>query len=86
MSETTVYRLSEPQVKIFNSPKRFVVVNAGRRFGKSWLAGAKIFDKCQNYKNKNVIYIAPTLNMARNIMWDTWIKEHIPEAYVAKKK
>lgn len=85
MSETTVYRLSNPQIKIFNSPKRFVVVNAGRRFGKSWLAGAKIFDKCQNNKNKNVIYIAPTLNMARNIMWDNWIKEHIPEQYIAKK-
>ena len=41
---TTVFRLSKPQAKIFNSPKRFVVVNAGRRFGKSWVAGAKAFE------------------------------------------
>ena len=81
---TTVFRLSKPQAKIFNSPKRFVVVNAGRRFGKSWVAGAKAFDKCQNNKNKNVIYIAPTLNMARNIMWNGWFKDHVPDDYIAQ--
>lgn len=81
----TVYRLTKPQAQIFASKKRFKLVNAGRRFGKSWLAGAIIMDACINNNKKTVIYIAPTLNMARNIMWDTWIKDHIPDEYVERK-
>lgn len=85
MADTTVYRLTPPQAQIFRSRKPNRIVNAGRRFGKSWLAGAVIMDKCLNSRNKVVIYIAPTLNMARNIMWDSWIRDHIPEEYIARK-
>lgn len=38
-----------------------------------------------NGENKVIVYIAPTLTMARNLMWDTWIKNHIPEEYIFKK-
>lgn len=85
MSETTIYRLTIPQAKIFNSKKKNRIVNAGRRFGKSWLAGAEIMNEALNNPNKTVIYIAPTLTMARNIMWDTWIKNHIPSEYIVHK-
>lgn len=80
-----LYRLTEPQAKIFSSKKRFKLVNAGRRFGKTWLAGAFVMDACINHGKKTVVYIAPTLTMARNIMWDTWIKDHIPDEYIAHK-
>lgn len=80
-----LYRLTIPQATIFNSKKPNKIVNAGRRFGKSWLAGATIMDRCINFPKKQVIYIAPTLNMARNIMWDGWIKEHVPDAYIERK-
>lgn len=80
-----IYRLSEPQARIFSSKKKNIVVNAGRRFGKSWLAGTFIMDEAINNGGKDVIYIAPTLVMARNIMWDTWIKEHVPDEYISRK-
>lgn len=86
MSETQVIRLSKPQRDIFCSKKRFKIVNAGRRFGKSFVSGTLSFDKCQNNKNKTVIYVAPTLNMARNIMWDGWMKKYIPESYYEKNE
>lgn len=83
---TEVIRLSKPQRDIFCSKKRFKVVNAGRRFGKSFVSGALSFDRCQNYDNKTVIYVAPTLNMARNIMWEGWMKKHIPPQYYEKNE
>lgn len=86
MSQTQVIRLSKPQAQIFNSKKRFVLVNAGRRFGKSFVSGAKTLDKCQNHSGKTVIYVAPTFNMARDIMWNGWIKKHIPPEYYEKNE
>ena len=80
-----IHRLTKPQAQIFSSKKRFKIVNAGRRFGKSWVAGAIVMDWCINKGKKIVIYIAPTLTMARNIMWDTWIKDHIPNEYILRK-
>lgn len=80
----TVIRLSKPQRDIFMSPKRFKIVNAGRRFGKSYCVGTIAMDKVCNNKKKVVIYVAPTLVMARNVMWK-WIKEHIPQEYIENK-
>lgn len=80
-----LYRLTEPQAKILSSKKRFVVVNAGRRFGKTWVSGVRIADKSINNSKKVVIYVAPTADMCRNLMWDTWLKEHIPDEYIVKR-
>lgn len=82
-TEVRTFKLTPPQTKIFLSKKKNRVVNAGRRFGKTWLSGAIIMDKCINNEKKIVIYIAPTNDMARDLMWDTWIKEHIPQEYIA---
>lgn len=82
---TLPLRLKKNQMKIFNSPKRFVVVNAGRRFGKSYVSGAKALVKLVNQNNKTVIYVAPTQTMARNIMWDNWMKKHLPAEYIERK-
>ena len=82
---TLPLRLKKNQMKIFNSPKRFVVVNAGRRFGKSYVSGAKALVKLVNQSNKTVIYVAPTQTMARNIMWDNWMKKHLPSEYIERK-
>lgn len=80
-----IYRLTPPQAKILSSHKRFILVNAGRRFGKSWLAGAAIIEKAVNKDKSSVLYIAPTQVMARNIMWDGWLKEHVPQEWIARK-
>lgn len=66
------------QQAIFNSPKRFKVVAAGRRFGKSHLAAALLsiaaFEEV-NYRGypitqeHPVYYVAPTFEQARRIIW-----------------
>lgn len=84
---TTVQKIfvTEPQMKIISSPARFKIVNAGRRFGKSFLAGYMMLAQCVNKKNARVWYIAPTLPEARDIMWIGWLKEHVPDQYITRK-
>lgn len=83
-TEIRQYKLSAPQSKIFMSKKPNIIVNAGRRFGKSFVSGSKAMDKMVNYDGKVVIYIAPTLNMARNIMWK-WMQDHMPKEYIREE-
>lgn len=84
--------VSEPQGRIMLCDKRYRVVNAGRRFGKSYLAGYEMLQMCANKEEAVVWYIAPTLPTARRDMWEGWIKKsdrktripHIPPAYIKK--
>lgn len=61
--------LSEAQKQVAQSNKRFRVVCAGRRFGKSILAIRELA-KFASQPNKKVMYVAPTYGMARNIIFD----------------
>jgi len=61
-------------MEIFNSPKRFKVVAAGRRFGKSRLAAWTLLIAALQSKEKDVFYIGPTFQQAKDIMW-TMLKE-----------
>ena len=73
------FTLHPAQQEIFKSPKRFKVVGAGRRFGKSYLARVKLFVEALKAKNeygydltdKACYYIAPTFNQAKDIMWQS---------------
>ena len=60
--------LSLAQDTVANSPTRFRVVVAGRRFGKTHLS---IRELCYHAKepDKDVWYVAPTYKMARQIVW-----------------
>ncbi len=60
--------LSPAQTQVANSPNRFKVVIAGRRFGKTHLS---IRELCRNAREPNmeVWYVAPTYKMARQIVW-----------------
>jgi len=80
-----VVRVSEPQGKIITCKKRFRVVNAGRRFGKSYLAGYEMLTMALNKDDAVIWYVAPTLPQARKIMWDDWMRRNIPDCYIAKK-
>ena len=66
--------LHPAQMEIFNSPKRFKVVAAGRRFGKSRLAAWTLLIAALQSKEKDVFYIGPTFQQAKDIMW-TMLKE-----------
>jgi len=60
--------LTTPQKTVANSDKRFRVLCAGRRFGKSVLAIRELA-KFARTSNKKVMYVAPTYQMCRNIVW-----------------
>jgi hypothetical protein len=66
--------LHPAQMEIFNSNKRFKVVAAGRRFGKSRLAAWILLIKALQSKSKDVFYIGPTFQQAKDIMW-TMLKD-----------
>ena len=73
------FTLHPAQQEIFKSPKRFKVVGAGRRFGKSYLARVKLIVEAlksenkygYNLTDKACYYIAPTFNQAKDIMWQS---------------
>jgi phage terminase large subunit-like protein len=62
--------LHPAQLDIFNSKKRFKVVSAGRRFGKSRLAAWILLIKALQSDSKDVFYIGPTFQQAKDIMWN----------------
>jgi hypothetical protein len=66
------------QAAIHNSPARFKVVAAGRRFGKSHYAAIELIIEALLSENKfgyplgreaGVYYVAPTFDQAKRIMW-----------------
>jgi len=61
--------LHEAQLKIFNSKKRFKIASCGRRFGKSYLAAWLLIIKALQSKDKDVFYVAPTFQQAKDILW-----------------
>lgn len=69
--------LTESQNKIAESTKRFRVINCGRRFGKTTLAVEEIKGVALS-GDKRIAYIAPTYQQARDIAWQTLIKELKP--------
>jgi len=75
--------LTKPQAEVAASDKRFKVVCAGRRFGKSVLAIRELARVARTPDSK-VMYVAPTYQMCRNIVWSplknklrdlNWIKK-----------
>ena len=68
MAELNV-KFHDRQLEIFNSPARFKVVAAGRRGGKTYLSMWTLILKALSSKDKDVLYVAPTLGMAKSIMW-----------------
>lgn len=77
MQETTInLSLHAKQLDVFKDPRRFKVVVAGRRFGKSYLAVAiAVVEALRTTINgydltdKGVFLIAPTHDQAKRIFW-----------------
>lgn len=78
MAQELLLKLHPGQAAIFNSPARFKVVAAGRRFGKSHLAAAMLAIAAledvnsRGYKitqEYSVYYIAPTFEQAKRVIW-----------------
>jgi hypothetical protein len=70
MSELN-FALLKWQRDVFQSEKRFKVVAAGRRCGKSRLSAVTLLIEALNCpEGSSVMYVAPTLGQARTIIWD----------------
>ena len=61
-------KLTEQQKYVLNSGKRFQCVVAGRRGGKSYMSIASLAQHAR-HPNSLCVYIAPTHQMCRQIMW-----------------
>lgn len=81
------FHLHPAQAEIFSSDARFKVVAAGRRFGKSYLARMMMIIEAletekdgKSLKDAKVLYVAPTLKQARDIMWNPLVSLVAPLA------
>lgn len=74
--------LHKKQMQVYKSKARFKTVVAGRRWGKTQLSKTEIIKEAR--KGKRLIwYIAPTYQMARQIMWQDLI-DTVPRKWVKK--
>jgi len=62
-------KLHDKQQEVFNDTTRFRIVAAGRRFGKSRLAAWMLLIEALKSTSKDVFYVAPTYQQARDILW-----------------
>ena len=62
-------KLHDKQREVFDDTSRFRIVAAGRRFGKSRLAAWLLLIEGLQSVSKDIFYVAPTYQQARDIMW-----------------
>lgn len=67
-------QLTKAQSQIASDTHRFRVVNCGRRFGKTTLAVLEMVAKAIYGNDRQICYIAPTYQQARDIAWQELIK------------
>ena len=84
MSKTIDVALKPAQYEVFSSKKRFRVLVAGRRFGKSYLACIELLQKAAASPGETFFYCAPTYRMAKDIAWKV-LKKIIPPVLVRSK-
>jgi len=71
------------QTDIYQSPARFKVIAAGRRWGKTELALAKLLTSCLT-TNGVYRYIAPTQKLARKTLWRRKLKRVLDPTWLSK--
>ncbi len=76
-------KLHRFQKIVHRDQSRFRVIVAGRRWGKTQLARISLVMAAAEKTNQLVWYVAPTYQMARDILWDE-LKASVPRAWVVK--
>ena len=84
MSKTLELKLRHAQSEVFNSNKRFRVLVAGRRFGKSSLACIELFLKAVN-RPRNVLLLRPDVPNGKRHCLENDQKDH-PTAIYSRQK
>lgn len=76
-------KLHKFQKRVMADPTRFRVVVAGRRWGKTQVAKISLIMAAARKKRQKVWYVAPTYQMARQILWDDLLSS-IPKTWIVK--
>lgn len=71
------------QKRVLHDPRRFRVIVAGRRWGKTQVCKIALITAACSKQKQLVWYVAPTYQMARDILWDD-LKNSIPEKWIAR--
>lgn len=71
------------QRMVLHDRRRYKVIVAGRRWGKTQISKISLILAAASKKKQLVWYVAPTYQMARDIMWDD-LKDSIPRAWIKK--
>ena len=74
----------EAQQKILNSISRFILVFAGRRFGKSVLAVNSCIERAIEKPNQKIWYCSPLYKQTKEIAWNLFA-EYCPKEFIKKK-
>ena len=72
------------QGQVFNSEKRFRILVAGRRFGKSYLSCIELLRGAIERPGETYFYCAPTYRMAKDIAWKA-LKKLVPKIWIQAK-
>src|SRR3990167_4426413 len=72
------------QQKILDSLKRFVVVFAGRRFGKSVLAVNLCIENAARNPKSKIWYCSPFYKQTKEIAWRLF-EDYLPKDFISKR-
>lgn len=75
--------LHKGQREVFDDHRRFKIVVAGRRWGKTQLSKLSIIKSAAAKPKQLIWYVAPTYGMARQIIWEE-LKDSIPRPWIYK--
>lgn len=78
------YRLHKAQLQVFKDSSRFVILVAGRRFGKTILALVDMLATALSKEKARCFYIAPTYRQAEMIAWKM-LQEMLPKELIKSK-
>ncbi len=78
------YKLHDSQFQVFSDPSRFVILAAGRRFGKTVLALIDLLAVAFAKEKSRCWYVAPTYKQAETIAWKM-LQDMVPKEAILKK-
>ncbi|TDW20416.1 terminase family protein [Rhizobium azibense] len=81
MSSPLKLKAHRGQKIVLKDRRRFKVIVAGRRWGKTQISKIALIQAATTRKNQLCWYVAPTYQMARQILWED-LKRSIPKALI----
>lgn len=81
MSKNIILKAHRGQKIVIRDKRRFKVIVAGRRWGKTQISKIALIKAAVSKKNQLCWYVAPTYLMARQILWED-LKACIPRALI----